>query len=309
LLQEIEKKLSPIILCHPPPHYANMTSPQSAKEKNQMRRLLIAILTAYLLLCTTIHSTPQQSKEIPSKQLLLTQATQSYYNLRTLGLTTFQCTLSPNWEAVLKEEKAQDPAAADTAIKVLSQLHFLGTLGEDDKMTVTHNDLPGQSQQMVAALQQIYSGMEQLTTGFFETWSLFMLNHPFPDAGSDYNLESLPSEKYRVTYKEGDANVATTMDHDFEITELKVTTADFTSSIYPQFTKSPKGFVLSSYTSDYQTKNPAEATKLKVLVDYKEVEAVTLVQNLNVSGTYGPNPFAIEIAFSACQVTKKPAAQ
>jgi hypothetical protein len=306
IIRATPTKLTVIIALPPAAALCQDDKPESATEKNQMRRPLMAILTAYLFLCTVIHPSPQQSKEIPSKQLVLTQATQSYYNLRTLGLGTFQCTLSPNWDAVLKEEKAQDPAGADTAIKVLNQLHFIGTLGEDGKMTVTHNDLSGQNQQMVAALQQIYSGMEQLTTGFFETWSLFMLNHPFPEAGSEYNLESIPGEKYRVSYKEGDASVATTMDHDYAITELKVTTADFTSTIVPQFTKSPKGFILSSYTSDYQTKNPAEATKLKVLVDYKEVEGLTLVQNLNVSGTYGPSPFAIEIAFSACQVTKKP---
>ena len=272
-----------------------------------MKKQLAAIFAAYLLLCTTIHPAPQQSPAAPSKQLLLTQAIQSYYNLRTQGLTTFQCTLSPDWESVLKEERKQDPAAADAAIKVLNQLHFTGTLGEDGKMTVAHNDLPGQNKQMMDALQQIYSGMEQLTTGFFETWSLFMLNHPFPDPAGDYNLESIPNDKYRVSYKEGDADVVTTMGHDFAITELKVTTADFTSSIFPQFTKTPNGFVLSSYDSNYQTKNPAEATKLKVLVDYKEVEGLSLVQKLNVSGTYGANPFGIAVTFSACQLTKKTA--
>jgi hypothetical protein len=270
-----------------------------------MKNPLLATISAYILLITPIHPGTQQATPTPTKQQLLTQATQSYYNLRAQGLTGFQCTISPDWEGVLKDERKQDPAAADTAMKLLNQLHFIATVGADSKMIVTHNDLAGQDQQMMNALQQIYTGMTQLTTGFFDTWSLFMLNHPFPDAGSDYKLESIPGDSYRVSYKEGDADVATTMDHDFAISELKVTTTEFTSSIYPQFTKTPKGYVLSGYGSHYQTKNAAETTKLKVQVDYQDVEGLTLMQKLNVSGTYGINDFGIEVAFSACQLTKK----
>jgi hypothetical protein len=43
-----------------------------------------------------------------------------------------------------------------------------------------------------------------------------------------------------------------------------------------------------------------------VQIGYQEVERLLLVQKLNLSGSYGGSPFAIELAFSDCKVTRTP---
>lgn len=94
------------------------------------------------------------------------------------------------------------------------------------------------------------------------------------------------------------------MSKDFAISNLKVTTAEFDSSIQPRFTSAPKGFVLSSYDASYQSQKPEETTQLKVIAAYRQVNDVQMLQKLSLSGTYGGSSFAGELIFSHCQVTK-----
>ena len=129
------------------------------------------------------------ARALDNNQSTLTQARQSYYNLRSEGLASFQCSTTPNWELLLQEQRKQNPKAADAAIKVLQQLHFAVSLVADGSVKLTHNELAGQSKEMNAALKQIYGGMEQMTSGFFDTWKLFMVNRPFPEVSSKYTLE------------------------------------------------------------------------------------------------------------------------
>ena len=257
----------------------------------------------FLLLCSSF-SILSPGQAVANKRAILSQARQSYYNLRNEGLVSFGCSVTPNWELLLQEQRKQDPAATDTAIQTLSQLHFTANLGADGKVTLTHNELTGQSQEMMDALKQIYSGMEQMTSGFFDTWSLFMLNQPFPEVNGEYELQA-PGAQYRLTYRDGLADVVTTMGRDFAISDLKVTTTESDSDIQPQFTKSPKGFLFSAYDASYQSKNPGEATLLKVRIGYQEVQGLELLQKLDLSGSYGGNPFAVQLSFSDCKVTKK----
>lgn len=256
-----------------------------------------------LLACLTLaHLSAAQA--VANKQSVLSQARQSYYNLRTEGLTSFQCSVIPNWELLLQKERAENPEGVDEAIKTLSQLQFTVRMAPDNSVKLTHNELTGQTDQMMAALKQIYGGMEQMASGFFDTWKLFLLNAPFPEVSSQYQLEAA-GPQYRLSYREDLADVVTTMGRDFAITSLKVTTPEFDSSIQPTFSKTPQGFLLNAYEATYNSQKAEEATELKVSMDYQDVQGVKMLQKLNLSGSYGGNPFAVELAFSNCQVTKK----
>ncbi len=94
------------------------------------------------------------------------------------------------------------------------------------------------------------------------------------------------------------------MDRSIGFPTVKVTTAEFDSSIQPRFTSTPKSFVLSSYDASYQSRKPEETTQLKVMAAYRQVDGVQMLQKVNLSGTYGGSSFAVELIFSHCQVTK-----
>ena len=271
-----------------------------------MRKVSAVRLSVSLLICCwAFVPTHSPGQVIANKQAILSQARQSYYNLHNEGLAAFQCSVTPNWEMLLQNQRKQDPAAVDAAVKTLNQLHFTASLAADNSVKLTHNDLTGQSQQMMEALRQIYGGMEQMTSGFFDTWKLFMLRSPFPEVKSEYQLEAL-GPQFRLAYKDGTADVVTTMGRDLSITNLRVTTTDFDSSIQPTFTRTPKGLVLHAYDASYQSQKPEEATHLKVLIDYQEVQGFQMLEKLSLSGTYGGSAFAVELQFSDCHVSKRP---
>jgi hypothetical protein len=246
----------------------------------------------------------QDAAPVANKQAVLTQAHNSYYNLRNEGMQSFQCSMIPNWGALLETQRKENPDAADRAIKLLGNLHFAAAVGDDNKIKITHNELTDQTDQTKAALKQIYDGMEQMVSGFFDTWALFTLASPFPEAISEYQLTDANSQ-YHLNYHDGDAQVATMMGSDFAISSIHVNTAQYRSTLEPLFTRSPKGFLLSAYQADYEDNNPAEATKLKILIGYQDVQGLQILQSLDLSGSYGGSPFAVQLSFTDCQAAKK----
>lgn len=241
---------------------------------------------------------------VANRQAVIQQARNAYYNLRSRGMASFQCDITPDWNLLLADEVKTNPEAAQSALQLLQQLRFQVNLGTDDTVKLTHNDLPGQSKEVNDALAQIYGGMEQMTSGFFDTWKLFMLDSPFPAVNSDYALVDL-GPRFRLNYKESDADVSTTMGHDFAIDTLSVSTASFDSSIQPRFNATPEGFVLAGYDATYRSQNAAETTVLSVDMQYARLQGVEMLQTLHLAGTYGGTPFNVSLAFSNCQVTTK----
>ena len=262
-----------------------------------MKKKLAPVLLVLLFATAAVAQSPDDRQ-------ILTQARQAYYSLRTQGVSAFQCQVVPDWNSLLQDERQTNPAAADAAIKTLGQLRFVATFGANGKSSITHNELTGQTPQMNAALSQIYGGMEQMTSGFFDTWSLFMFNNPFPVAEGQFQLQPVGAI-YTLHYLEGAADVVTTMSKDFAISELTVTTSAFHSTIHPSFTRSVNGFLLKGYDADYDSGKPEELTHLNVLIDYQLVNGVEMLKELDLKGTYGGTKFAVLLGFQGCQVTKR----
>ena len=259
---------------------------------------LLLTVCAFALLLPTVSSAQK-----PDKVETLKKARQSYYSLKDQGLTEFQCTMAPNWAFLLSDQRKNDPAGIDAAVQKLQALHFGLTLGLDGSAKVTHNELTAENDQVANGLKQVYSGMEQMATGFFQTWSAYTISPAFPDAGTPFELNSAGSD-YVISYKEGSADVTTTMGQDYAISSMRVKTAEFDSTIKPQFKKIPQGLLLSGYQALYRGATPAEATDLSVTIDYQEINGLQFPQEISLSGSYGASPFKVKVNFSACTATK-----
>ena len=169
---------------------------------------------------------------------------------------------------------------------------------------MTHTTVAAQNDQIAKGLQQIYGGMEQAISGFFDTWSFFMRTAPFPSVDSEYQLEDQASQ-WSLSYQEETADVVTTMGKDLVIREVKVTSPDFRSSMRPQFLTSREGLLLAGYQADYVGKSPQDTTALTVKIDYQEVNGLQLPQTLNLKGSYGASPFEVSVSFSGCQASRR----
>ena len=260
---------------------------------------LILLAASALAFAIPVVSPAQQA----NKSDTLKKARQAYYSLKDEGFSEFQCAMAPNWAFLLSEQHKSDPAGIDAAIQKLQAVHFGLTLGLDGNAKVTHNELAAENEQVASGLKQVYSGMEQMASGFFQTWSAYTISPALPEPTTEFQLESIGSD-YRITYKEGAADVATTMGQDYAISAMRVKTAEFDSTIKPQFKKSPKGLLLSSYQAMYRGATPAEATDLDVTIDYQEINGLQLPQEISLAGAYGSTPFKVKVNFTGCQATK-----
>lgn len=269
-----------------------------------MRPIAVLRSSLAVLMCGAVLGSLADAACAADKRTVLQQARQSYYSLHALGFEAFECAIKPNWNLLLAGQRKSEPQQTDAALKTLDRLRFTIDLNPDGSVKFNHNKLPGQSTQMNEAMQQIFDGMEQTMSGFFDTWKLFVLDSPFPDPDGDFQLQDMGA-LYRITYRDGDADVTTTMTKDFAITDLNVASREFVSSIRPHFTKLPDGWLLNAYEASYRSAKPEEATELKVAVRYGAVNGLQMIEKLNLSGTYGASAFDIELGFADCDVTRQ----
>ena len=234
---------------------------------------------------------------------ILKKARQSYYSLKSEGMGQLQCNISPNWAALLAEQRKTDPVAFDKATGKLKQISFSVTFGADGSTKVLHTEIPADNDRMAKGLSQIYGGMEQMISGFFQTWSAFVLTPALPEPGSNFQLEDAGPE-YRLSYKDGPTDVLTTMGKDFAISMLKVAAKDFDSTLRPRFAKTAKGFLLIGYQAEYQGKGGSDKTELQVTLDYQVADGLQVPHKLNLKGVYNGSPFQVEVTFVGCHATR-----
>jgi hypothetical protein len=237
-----------------------------------------------------------------AQQEIVQRARQSYYSLRAVGLDEFQSTIKPNWEKVLHDQDVTDSAQLQAALRLLNGLHFTMLMDKDGKVTVQHRtDVEAPNEKVKQGFEQIYSGIDQAVSGFFATWSLFMLNSPFPESGSAYQLEDLGSQ-YRLSYKEGTSSIVTLMGKDLVISEINVTSPDFVSTVKPQVRKTESGFILVGYVGDYTPTAGAGVVHLNVKIEHNAVSGLQLPLTLIADSTLDGAPTHMELAFSEYQV-------
>ena len=255
-----------------------------------------------LLIVCGLAAIAQSQTAVADHKKVIDDARHAYYSLRIAGLDEFRANVKPNWELVLKDQMKTDPAGAQAGLKLLNGLHFSMLLGQNDKITVTHHtDTEPSNEQQRKGFDDIYSGMDQAINGFFTTWELFMLNSPFPSVNSDYKLEDLGTQ-YRLSYKDGDSDVVTMMGKNLIITDIKVNSADFASSVRPQFMHTPKGFVLTGYDADYKPTSGPGVVKLTLKIDHKPLSGLQLPVGLVLDSVMDGAPTHMELAFSDYEV-------
>jgi len=247
-----------------------------------------------------------QDVAVANKKQILQKARQAGYSLKDRGLLEFQANVNPNWRLVLKDLLASSPEQAETALKLLNGIHFTISMDPAGTVKVTHHaDTAAPNQQAEQGFAQIYGGMEQAMSGFFDTWKPFMLTGAFPDVDSVYKLEETPTG-YLLTYKEGETtDVATRLSKDLLITEMKVTTPTFKSVLKPQFAKSPQGLLLTGYDATYDGTSDNDHVILTVQIENQETSGQQLPHKLTLSGSSQGTPFSMELALSDYQVKNR----
>jgi hypothetical protein len=270
--------------------------------RNRCFGLVLSLVLALPANAAFAQTTTASAAADARRRQIVQQGHDAYYSLRAHGLEGFQSTIKPNWEQVLRGQGATDPAQLENALKLLNGIHFTMVMDEKGAVTVMHKtDVEPPNEQVRKGFEEIYSGIDQAVSGFFATWSLFMLTSPFPEVNSDYQVDEQGSQ-YRLTYKDGSSDVVTLLGKDMVIQEVKVTSPQFTSVVRPHVNKTATGFVLAGYDADYTPTSGPGMVHLDVKIGHQMIQGLQLPVSLTADSTLDGAPTHMELAFSEYQV-------
>lgn len=232
-----------------------------------------------------------------AQKKLVRQARLAYYNLRQRGFAGAQADVRPQWEFSLKLAMQSNPSGAQVALERLKHLHFPLSIDSAGRITLTHQwDAPAPPDAETAEpYRQIYAAMDQGVSGFFQSWSFFMLDSPFPDAEEVYELEEVGGE-YRLSYGGGDTSVTTMMTRGFAITEVRISTSEFAGTIRPQLRKTPQGFVLTGSVAEFKLTSGG-TVQGKIQLDYQDVGGLRLPYRIHFDGLHNGKASDLALVF------------
>lgn len=241
-------------------------------------------------------------------QTFITQAGEAYYNLRSAGLGGFQCGIEPDWNALLTQQRKEDSEAADETIRIFSTLHFTVAVGADGRTVLNHDDVVTDSRRLAGAMEQVIGGMENISYGFFTTWVLFALASPLPDPAADSLRIDAVDAQYRLSYRDGAADMVINLGHDYAIQAIRLTQPGFRTFTEPVFMSTANGFILESY--DYRAETgsgsgPDSAEfHVHVAIAYQQVDGFQLPQRLDINGSAAGMPFTFSLVLSDCHTAR-----
>jgi len=253
-------------------------------------------LTALLagIVCTAAKAGAQDAGGETTQ--LLAQARQKYYNLRREGLIRFESNVQPNWKVLLGDDQTPD------TLRLLEAIHFSLSVDSESKLRLAHSsDVIPVNEKSAAAFDQIYRQMNQAVSRFFATWSIFMLTSPFPEKGSEFELEQ-KQDQFRFLQNQPDRRTLTITDRNFMITEMIVRGENFNASLKPDLESTSSGYILKGYTGTYDTPSGARNTLLKVSLDYEQIGRLRLPHKVNLETVYEGKPAQMEWLFTDYKV-------
>jgi hypothetical protein len=146
--------------------------------------------------------------------------------------------------------------------------------------------------------------MEQVITGFYDTYNPFMITSPFPSVDSDYTVDDIDIG-YRVSYKEGTSSVVTRMTKTFAIIDTTVNATDFDSVIKPAFGTTEQGYVMSGYNGYYKPKTGAGTTLLDGTIDHQVVDGLRVPKKLHFDSSVDGVKNQTELVFADYIIKKR----
>ena len=154
-------------------------------------------------------ATSSQSLGLPERKEVMRQARESYGGLKGQGLTEFQFDVVPDWNTFYQVQ--EQGLGQDELLPALKQVHFHVVVGPDGASNISHqSDVAPANEGLATRMRQSISGMEQVITGFLQTWSGYAMGPPMPAVDSEYQIEDL-GKTYRFTYKDGPGDVVLTL--------------------------------------------------------------------------------------------------
>ena len=234
-----------------------------------------------------------QGADVDKGKTLLT-ARSRYYNLRKVGLAEVRAAIQPNWDILLEGTNV-----APDSRTLLNNLHFWISIDATGDFRLSHDGKAVPADQ-VQGVENIFRGVNLSVTGFFRTWSIFVISSPFPEPGSDYAVERL-ANGFRFSQRQNDLDVTIETDNEFAVTEIRAVAANRSSSLKPVLEKTAAGLVLTGYKASARRAD-GTVTTVQASIEYGTVSGLRLLNKVNLDTVFQGAAAKFEWAFSDYQV-------
>jgi hypothetical protein len=253
------------------------------------------VLLAVAAICAPVAACADKSE-------VIRKVNGAYYSLNRNGFIEFSCQVLPDWDATYKDLK-MDAVGRDQLIPAAKQTHFSVAVGPTGAVSVSHqSDVAPPSEELAKRLRETTSGVDQILTGFFETWSQFMVNSLLSGSADEYQMEET-SKGYRFTADAKDTHAAISMDQDLVIDIVEAKTPEFEGTVHPHFIPHAGGLVLASYESNYGKGSNSQA--LSVRIEYQDIEGLPVPRTMTMTMSLPQGKLNEPIVFADCRVKKR----
>lgn len=221
-----------------------------------------------------------------------------YYWINSEEIDHFECLLEPDWRALLASQGVSGDSL-EKGVAKLSEIEFHINFGPRSGATITRNEVAAENDRVAEGLNQVYSGVEQMSSGFFQTFGSLAYNRtPFDFLGGPFGWNAA-DQTATFTEAGGATNVKLGFAGD-RIRQLDVSTNSFNSTVVPQFVKTDGKYRLAGYDATYAGTDGSDRTVLSVVIGYQPIEGFEIPASLDLSGSYNSQPFGVKIAFKGC---------
>lgn len=250
-------------------------------------------------------SVPEQETGVPvsvtEAKDILQKAQKAYDSLSGDGLNQLQCQVIPDVDSMFKDIKTDDGGLQ--LLPLLKQVKFRVVIGSAGTSTVSHDSAVAPPTEYVAArLRQAIAGIEQMVTGFLQTWTGFAIKPALLTPDDTTRVERV-GNKYRISTTSGTTEVIVTMSADSVIQELKVKSPQFDGTVRPSFTATKHGLVLSGYESSYKAEQAAG--DLTMTLTTQELDGLPIPKTVLLKAVTVAQTITVPLTFSDCQATKR----
>jgi len=253
-----------------------------------MRKLIRALGSLLTILALT--ASVDAGAHPVADQGVIGQARSAYYNLTTKGFKGFTATVEPNWKVILADTVTKEN------LKVFRAVRFSMVVAANGAVTVRHEVSANATKpNLQPFVNKIDYDVERLISGFFNTWRIFMVNSPFPEA-EQIKIEN-PGTDYRLSFNMESGQVMLTMTGDFLITEWNLSGSSGKRMVKPRFQKTVDGFLLTGYQSVFEPISAGIKTSLDFNIEYQDVRGVKLPHKVRFRGMHGSEPVEAELMF------------
>lgn len=233
----------------------------------------------------------------------LREARTLYYTPQDKGLEGFQCEVSFDWKQFI--EKATNAAVDDNN----ERLAYLRGI----KLTVT-DDLNGEGelhwsapaaapQSSEDSIAQIRGGIEQMWTGFFQSWNGLYGADVITMVDSTTTVDRTENG-YHAFSREGGKLAEETFGGDFTLLSLHVSTPEADTVLTPKFQNTPQGRLVKGWSSTVKQPPTAPGMTLNMTVQYATVNGFQIPSEV-LMDVVGMASFDFHL--SGCTVKMKPA--